>query len=568
MMWNYKNSKLSDFVQRWILLNAKSEMTMSERFLNNEDLYPVKKRFRLWDSWNYVAFWLADAINVNTWMIAGTAVTSGLAWWEAWITVWVGYTLSALILAAVGRAGSVYHISFPVLSRSSFGIWGSFWPILNRAVMACIWYGVQAWIGGECVTLMIRSIWPSFSHIPDTMSKSGTKTYQWLGFFIFWLISNVAIWFPVHQLRHLFTVKSFLAPPAAIAFLIWALVKAHGAGDAIHSPTTLNRWDHGWAVVSGIVSCLNNFATLIVNNPDFTRFATTPNAPLWPQIITIPVGFGITTLIGVLVGSASKSIYGENIWNPLDLLSNFLNHSNAHGVRAGVFFIATGLCLAQLGTNIAANTVSAGNDLSALFPAVINIRRGAYIASIVGIAMCPWNLLSSSNSFSSSLSAYAVFLSSFAGVMLADYYVVRKGYLKVGSLYTTDDKGPYWFFHGISFRGFISYICGLVINVTGLAGSVGDKVPQAAMTMSKLAYLIGILVSFIAHVIICTVFPVTECGSKYMDEHFEETDHYLLQMETPTDIEETEGVPLSTFDTEKFDSKLKADHVHSSELKV
>lgn len=560
MRRNFKN---------FIVIEAKPGTTLAERFLTNEDLYPVPKSQRVWGPWNYVAFWLADSVNVNTWMIAGTAVESGLSWWEAWITVWVGYTIAAFILTIAGRAGAVYHISFPVLSRSSFGIWGSLWPILNRAVMACVWYGVQAWIGGECVTLMIRSIWPSFSHIPNTMAKSGTETYQWVGFFIFWLISNVAIWFPVYQIRHLFTAKSFLAPPAAIAFLIWALVKAHGAGDAIHAKTQLSTWNHGWAVTAGIISCLDNFATLIVNNPDFTRFATTPNAPIFPQLITIPMGFGITTLIGVLVGSASKSIYGENIWNPLDLLKSFLDHSNHHGVRAGVFFISTGLCLAQLGVNIAANTVSAGNDTSALCPMFINIRRGGYIASIIGICMCPWNLLSSSNSFANSLSAYAVFLSSFAGILIADYFVIRKGYLKVDALYTINPNEPYWFTYGINLRAFASYICGLLINVVGLAGAVGDKVPKAALTMNNIAYLLGIVTSFLSHLIICKIFPVTACGEKFLDERPEETDNYLLTLESTEDTissyEETEGIPVKKV---SYDSKEKSDDGKSGGIDI
>jgi NCS1 family nucleobase:cation symporter-1 len=140
--------------------------------------------------------------------------------------VWLGYTIAACFVVITGRIGATYHISFPVVSRASFGIWGALWPVFNRAAMACIWYGVQAWIGGECVTLMIEAIWPSFTNVHNGIPNSGTSTKAFVSFFIFWLCSLPAIWFPVHKIRHLFTVKSFVVPTAGIAFFIWAIVRA------------------------------------------------------------------------------------------------------------------------------------------------------------------------------------------------------------------------------------------------------------------------------------------------------------------------------------------------------
>lgn len=127
----------------------------------------------------------------------------------------------------------------------------------------------------------------------------------------------------------------------------------------------------------------------IVNDPDFARFARKPRDALWSQLITIPVGFAVTSFIGIIVSSSSNVIYGQPIWNPLTLLSNFLIGASS-GERFGVFVIATAFALAQLGTNIAANSVSAGTDMTALLPRYLNIRRGGYICAAVGLAMCPW----------------------------------------------------------------------------------------------------------------------------------------------------------------------------------
>jgi NCS1 family nucleobase:cation symporter-1 len=154
-------------------------------------------------------------------------IVSGLSWWQSWICVWIGYFISAAFVCASGRIGATYHIPFPVISRASFGIWGSLWPVFNRAAMACIWYGVQSWIGGECVTLMIQSIWPSYVNLPNGLpASSGITTYQFLSFFLFWLCSLPAIWFPVHKIRHLFTVKSYFTPICMISFFAWAATNA------------------------------------------------------------------------------------------------------------------------------------------------------------------------------------------------------------------------------------------------------------------------------------------------------------------------------------------------------
>lgn len=144
--------------------------------------------------------------------------SSGLSWWQSWLCVWIGYSISGLFVCLTGRIGAKYHIGFSVVTRSSFGIWGSLWPVFNRAAMACVWYGVQAWIGGTCVKLMIRSVWTSYEDLPNSMPESsGTNTRDFVAFLLFWVGSLPAIWFPVHKVRHLFTVKAFIVPVAGIA---------------------------------------------------------------------------------------------------------------------------------------------------------------------------------------------------------------------------------------------------------------------------------------------------------------------------------------------------------------
>ncbi|KAG9236402.1 permease for cytosine/purines, uracil, thiamine, allantoin-domain-containing protein [Amylocarpus encephaloides] len=517
IMEKVKNTKLAYYVDK-LAVESEPGLTNAQLMLNNHDLKPVEPARRQWGPWNFVGFWIADSFNINTWMISSSMIVqAGLSWWQSWLCVWIGYSIAACFIVLTGRIGATYHISFPVASRSSFGIWGALWPVFNRAAMACIWYGVQAWIGGHCVKLMISAIWPSFQRIPNGIPDSGTTTYDFVAFFLFWAGSLPAIWFPVHKIRHLFTAKAIVVPTAGVAFFIWAIVRAHGIGPIVHQPATSSGSKLGWGMVTGIMSSIANFATLIVNDPDFSRFAKKPKDAFWSQLLTIPLGFAVTSFIGIIVSSSSTVIFqGDPIWDPLELLQSFLDEGGSAN-RAGVFFIASAFCLAQLGTNIAANSVSAGTDMTALLPRYLNIRRGGYVCALVGLVMCPWNLLSSANNFTTYLSAYSVFLSSIAGVIISDYYAVRRGYLEIRELYSAKASSPYHYTLGVHWRGYAAYLCGILINIVGFVGAIGQPVPRAATYIYNVNFFGGFLVASATYYALCRLFPVPATSDVWME---------------------------------------------------
>jgi NCS1 family nucleobase:cation symporter-1 len=285
----------------------------------------------------------------------------------------------------------------------------------------------------------------------------------------------------------------------------------------VRQPATKEGSELAWEFVKGVMSSIANFATLIVNDPDFSRFATKPRDALWSQLFTIPIGFAVTSFIGIIVSSSSTIIYGgDPIWDPLDLLERFIDDGGS-GQRFGVFMIAAAFALAQLGTNIAANSVSAGTDMTALLPRWLSIRRGGYICAAIGLAMCPYNLLTSSNQFTTYLSAYSVFLSSIAGVMISDYYFVRRGYLEVKELYDARRTGPYYFTYGVHWRAYTAYIGGILINVVGFAGAVGTPVPIGATYIYNLNFFCGFIVSAGLYWGLCTLFPIPACSKKWME---------------------------------------------------
>ncbi|KAF5311098.1 hypothetical protein D9619_008167 [Psilocybe cf. subviscida] len=524
-------------------------LTYKQLFLSNDDLTPVPEKEWTWRARNFTAFWIADSFNVNTWMIASSMIQLGLSWWQAWICVWLGYGVVAPFIALNARPGAIFHVTFPVVARTSFGLYGSLWCTFNRGAMACIWYGVQASIGGDCVKVMLRAMWPSVNNIPNHMpASSGTTTRDFVCFFLFWLISLPAIWFPIHQIRHLFTLKSIVTPIAGIVFFVWCIVKAKGVGPIIHQPASLHGSDLSWSMVVSLMSCISNMATLVTNAPDFASRAKTPSAALWPQVVAVPLSFSIVSFIGIIVSSSSQAIYGEAVWSPIDLLGKFLDDSPSSATRFGVWFIAFAFIIAQLGTNISANSISAGCDLTALFPRFINIRRGGYVAAIVGICMLPWNLLKDSNSFTSYLSAYSVFLSSIAGVMIMEYYVIRRGHYNVRDLYDSRTDGWYYYTYGVNFRAYAAYLAGILINVVGFAGVTGTKVPLAATRIYQMSFFTGFGVSALIYYTLNVLFPV-----KGASRVWEEINVSNFSDNSIPQVDETSSVS-------DVDDKSKGDH--------
>jgi nucleobase:cation symporter-1, NCS1 family len=351
---------------------------------------------------------------------------------------------------------------------------------------------------------MIRAISPSYNKVPVGIPVSSITVREFVSFLIFWTFSLPAIWFPVHKIRHLFTIKAYIVPTAGLALFVWAVYRANGMGPIVHQPATARGSDLAWGFVAAIMSSIANFATVIVNNPDFSRFARKPSDALWPQLVTIPIAFAVTSFIGMIVSSSSQVIFGTTIWNPLDLLSQILDDANANArSRLGVFIIASAFALAQLGTNIAANSVSAGTDMTALLPQYINIRRGGYVCAVIGMAICPWQFLSSSSKFTIYLSAYSVFLSSIAGVIVCDYYIVRKENLQLKSLYSGQKTSLYYYWHGWSWRAYLSYGCGVLANIFGFMDALGvPGVPITAVYISRLNFFVGFGVSAVVYYIL------------------------------------------------------------------
>ena len=493
----------------------------AEMQVANEDLLPVAPEKRTWGHLNFVNFWIADGFNLNTFTMSSALVANGLSWWQAFVCVVIGYTLVAPYVVLNARPGAKFNIKFPAVCRTSFGIFGCYWPIINRAGMACIWSGVQAWMGGECVHVFLRAIWPSIDSIPNIMSPESQTTSAFiLCYVIYWILMLPTIWVPLHQLRHMFTVKAIVGPAVGFALMGWSIQRG-GTGTMFQRPSQMSGSELGWTMMKGIAVSFNNLFPLIINAPDFASPAKRPSAALWPQLITLPLVFAVTSLIGIVIAASAEVQFNEQIWDVVEIMNRMLDGSPSHSTRAGLAFISAGLTYVQLLTNVAANSVSAGCDLTALCPRFINIRRGGYISALVAICMNPWLLYTSSSSFLNYLSAFSVLLSCIAGPMMADYFLVRRGHMNIADIYSLKKDGWYWYTLGINWRAYAGYFAGFAINAPGFISTVNTKVivPVGLMHVYELAWITGTGVSALVYVICCYISPPPG-----MNRHFKEVD--------------------------------------------
>ncbi|KAJ6619766.1 permease for cytosine/purines, uracil, thiamine, allantoin-domain-containing protein [Mycena sp. CBHHK59/15] len=517
------NSRWS--LSRWALEPDASTFAPSSKW-SNKDMDPVPPHLRTWTTWNYVAYWISDATNTASWELASSMIAIGLSWRQALPAIAVGHIIIAVIMVLNGTIGARLHIAFPVITRSSFGFWFSYFSVISRVVLSMFWFSIQSFTGSECVYQMLKAIWPATARIPNHLPASaGITTVGMMCYFLFWLIQLPFLLVSPQRIRHLFVIKAAIVPATCPPSISLAPKHAALTGNAA-----------SWAWLSSLNSALGIYATLAVNIPDFTRYAKNEWAQ-YVQIIVIPVAFTLAGFCGMAVASASEVLYGSVIWDPLQLIDRWDS-------RAASFFAAFSFALATLGTNISANSLSAANDMTVLFPRYINIRRGQIVCAIVGgrVALCPWEILSSAPGFLTFMSGYTVFLGPFAAIMAIDYWIVHKCNVDVPAMY--DPHGRYRYWNGINWRAAVALLFSVTPSLPGLAASINPSINvRNASHLFDIAWLYGFFTAAFIYWVLSTFFPATETYLTEADLGNDRGVSIDEESETKSDAEKEKVVP-------------------------
>ena len=451
--------------------------TIRSSSLYNEDLAPISASRRSWSTYNYAALWIAMSVNIPTYMLASGMIAGGMSWRQAIFTVFLGNILVLAPMLLNAHAGAKYGIPFPVFARASFGVLGANVPAILRALVACGWFGIQTWIGGEAINAMIVALVPSWRDYPAGV---------WICFAGFWLLHVIVIMRGIRTIKFLQGITAPFLLLIGVALLAWAVVKAGGFGTMLAAPSkfqTFGEFFHFF--IPSLTGVVGFWATVALNIPDFTRYARSQRAQVLGQALGLPTTMTFYSFIGVAVTSATAIIFGQAIWDPVQVLARL-------GNPIAVVIAMLALLLATLNVNVAANLVSPSNDFSNLSPRLISFRTGGLITCVVGVAVFqPWKLLASYSSYIFGwLVGYSGFLGPIAGVMICDYFVVRKKILLVEDLYLR--RGFYEFSGGINWRAMAALAAG-----AGLA-FIGLVVPSLRV-LYDYAWFVGFGMSFIVY---------------------------------------------------------------------
>lgn len=461
--------------------------------LYSEDLSPVAAENRNWGTWNYAALWISMSLCIPTYMLSSSLIEGGMNWWQAILTIFLGNTIVLIPMLLNGHAGAKYGIPFPVFARASFGTKGANIPALLRAIVACGWFGIQTWIGGFAMFQMFRLWIPALDTLPQIFPDSwGLQTGPAICFFLFWLLNMYVVYLGVDSIRKLLVFKAIFLPVAALALLFWAISAANGLGPILetHSKFT-NSTDFFHFFFPALTGMVGFWATLSLNIPDFTRYAKSQKAQIKGQIIGLPPSMTMFSFVGVVVTSATTIVFGTTIWDPVVLAGKFDSK-----LLVSVAMIA--VAISTLATNIAANIVSPANDFANFAPSKIDFRKGGYITGVIGILIFPWKLIADPTGYIFTwLVGYSSLLGPVGGIMIVDYYFIRRQKLEVEDLYNT--HGIYRFSNGFNTSAIAALLIGIVPNVPGFLTTIkviaADAVPEWVSGLYHYAWFVGFGIS-------------------------------------------------------------------------
>lgn len=433
--------------------------------LTNEDLKPTTADQRTFSWFEMASLWIGLVVGVPSFYLAGSLVDLGMAWWQGIATVVAANVILLFPLVLTGHPGAKYGISFPVLARSSFGIRGAHVPTLLRALVGCGWYGIETWIGGEAIFLLLPKIIKN-SPFSQTLNWLGTSPIEFSCFIVFWIAQLTIVWRGIEGIKELEKYSAPILILLTSILLAWAYVNAGGFGYMLSLSSKLSSSEFWALFFPSLTANISFWATLALNIPDFTRYAKSQKDQIIGQA-GLPIFMGAFTFVGLAATSATTVIFGELISNPIQLLGRI-------GGFTTMILAIIGISLATITTNIAANVVAPANALVNLSPSRFTFRRGAVLTALLGIAFQPWRLLKSSESFVYTwLVGYSALLGPIGGIVLADYYLVRRMRLNVKDLYSLSPSGDYYYSGGYNLAAMVAMVVGILPVIPGFLQNLG-----------------------------------------------------------------------------------------------
>jgi NCS1 family nucleobase:cation symporter-1 len=455
----------------------------------NPDLAPTPLERRTWSTYHIAALWIGMSVVITTYTLASGLMQQGMYWWQALVTILLGNVIVLVPMVLNAHAGTKYGVSFPVLCRASFGVRGANVPAMLRAIVACGWFGIQTWIGGLALHTLMTAAWSGWTSVPGAL---------WIAFLIFWLIQVAIILRGLEGIKLLEAWSAPLLLGGGLALLAWAIVRGGGLGHILSESTRLRQGDTPfWTLFpAALTANVGYWATLSLNIPDFTRYARSQRSQALGQAMGLPTTMTLFAFIGVAVTSATIVVFGEAIWDPVVLIARI---GSAPVIIAGALVVLA----AQLTTNMAANVVSPANDFSSLAPRRISYVAGGLITAVIGIAMMPWKLYADAAAYIFTwLIGYSSLMGAIGGILIADYWVLRRQELSLRDLF--DLRGRYSYSNGINWRAVAALVLAIVPVLPGFVRAAltpGGQVSSPTLfdSLYTYAWFVTFALSFVLY---------------------------------------------------------------------
>lgn len=468
---------------------------LSSSPLWNPDLAPTPMSRRTWSTYNIAALWIGMSVVITTYTLASGLMQQGMNWYQALGTILLGNVIVLLPMVLNAHAGTKYGISFPVLCRASFGVRGANVAAMLRAIVACGWFGIQTWIGGLALDALLKAAWSGWA----TLTGS-----TWIAFGIFWLIQVAIILKGTEGIKILESWSAPLLLAGGAILLWWGIKNGGGLSHVLSESSRLRQGNTPFRVLfpAALTANIGYWATLSLNIPDFTRYAKSQRSQILGQAMGLPATMTAFAFIGVAVTSATIVIFGKAIWDPVELISRI-------GTPGVIIFGALVILAAQLTTNMAANVVSPSNDFSNLSPKRISYVIGGLITAVIGILMMPWRLYSDAAAYIFTwLIGYSSLMGALGGILIADYWIVRRQQLVVRDLFLTD--GRYSYVNGVNWRAIAALVLAVLPVVPGFiraattpGGQVAD--PNFFDKLYTYAWFVTFGLSFVLYLVLMRV---------------------------------------------------------------
>ncbi|RDL30691.1 Uncharacterized protein BP5553_10036 [Venustampulla echinocandica] len=501
---------------------AAGELNSEPDHWKNRDLIPLPPNRRIWKDVDFIGLWSTVFLTTFGWQATASLLALGLNIWQAVLCNFIARLFQVVFVLSMGWPGGVWHIGYSVSSRYAFGVFGGFVPLVLRIGLCTVWYGVQAFTGGQLLGVILSTIFPTYHNMKNTLPASASMTTkQFVGYVIYNIIVLPLLYIQPEKLRKPFRYTMILSGLSIIGLSVGLLAGAKGPGDlASIASNSAHGSKLGWGFVQGISVILGSGVVGMSSQSDFSRFARRPGDQVLGQTLAVMVFGNIVPVLGLLGTAAASKMYGDvaelGLWNPPNILELWLDQQYDNPkIRAAAFFAAVGFLASIIALNSIENGVSGGMDVAGLAPKYISIRRGSYILAALSVVIQPWQIIAKASVFTSVISSFGSILFPLMGVFTADYFLIRSKKLKLEDLYTANSDSIYWFNGGFNWRSFAAWTLGFGFSVPGLVAvdpKYTDIIPAGFLHFFYLSFIAGYLISFTTHWLFSTVFQPRGLG--------------------------------------------------------